>query len=171
MTVELEGLVRDIPDFPRPGVGFKDITPLLRDATALHDVVERLAADWSEVDVVCGIDARGFILGPPVAVRLGVGFIPARKGGKLPWEIEQVAYSLEYGEEHLELHADAVASGQRVLIVDDVLATGGTAEATGTLVARLGGVVVGYAFLIELGFLDGRARLRDAPVRSLICYA
>lgn len=168
---DFEKLVRDIPDHPKPGVTFKDITPLLKDGEAFAAAVAALADGWGEIDIVCGIDARGFILGPPVAVRLGVGFIPARKGGKLPWEIEQVAYSLEYGEEHLELHKDAVHEGQRVLVVDDVLATGGTAEATGTLVRRLGGVVVGYSFLIELDFLGGQAKLGGSPVRSLIHYA
>lgn len=158
-AADLAAWVRDIPDFPRPGVTFKDITPLLRDSAVLAEAVRRMSAGWSGVDLVCGIDARGFIFGGLVAATLGVGFIPARKGGKLPWEVEAVGYSLEYGEEHLELHNDAVTPGQRVLIVDDVLATGGTARATAELVERLGGEVAGFSFLIELAFLGGRLLL------------
>jgi adenine phosphoribosyltransferase len=161
--------VRDIPDFPRPGVVYKDITPLLRQPAVLAEAVRRMSEDWPDVDLVCGIDARGFIFGALVAARLGVGFVPARKGGKLPWEVEAVGYSLEYGEEHLELHLDAVAPGQRVLVVDDVLATGGTARATAELVERLGGEVAGFSFLIELVFLGGRLLLpAEARVGSAI---
>ncbi|HEV7723082.1 MAG TPA: adenine phosphoribosyltransferase [Iamia sp.] len=166
--------IRDIPDFPAPGVLFRDITPLLGDADALARAVEALATavrrDIGPVDRVLGMEARGFLLGPPVALALGVGFAPVRKPGKLPWEVESETYALEYGTDTLEAHRDAVVAGERVLVVDDVIATGGTAAATARLVDRLGAQVAGFAFLIELSFLDGRAALGDLPVTSLIRY-
>jgi len=159
--------IRDVPDFPRDGVLFKDITPLLADAPLMKRVYDQMAADWGRIDVVVGMESRGFIFGAAVADRLGAGFAPARKAGKLPHATEAVSFQLEYGEATLEMHVDALPQGARVLIVDDLLATGGTAAATLDLVNRLGGTVVGYSFLIELGFLGGRGRL-DAEVRSVL---
>lgn len=170
----LTRFVRDVPDFPEPGVLFKDITPLLADAEGFAAVVEGLAAAGRDaagataVDKVLGMEARGFILAAPVALALGVGFVPVRKAGKLPHDTHSVAYALEYGEAVLELHQDAVAPGERVLVVDDVLATGGTAKATHELVAACGATTASFAFLMELGFLDGRAVLGDVPARSLL---
>ena len=164
--------IRDIPDFPRPGVVFKDITPLLGDAKAFRFSVDALADRFADhtVDRVLGIEARGFILAAPVAYRFHAGFVPVRKAGKLPWEIERQEYALEYGTDLLEIHRDGVHPGERVLIVDDVLATGGTAAATARLVERLGGQLVGFGFLIELAFLAGRRHLHDHPVTSLVSY-
>ncbi len=169
---DLRGLIRDIPDWPQPGVTFKDITPLLNDGPAFAGVVDALASafDDSIVDRVIGVEARGFIFAAPVATRLGAGFVPVRKAGKLPWEIEHEEYVLEYGTDRLEVHRDAIAPGERVLIVDDVLATGGTAAATARLVERLGGTVVGLGFVIELAFLGGRSKLQDQRVASLLRY-
>jgi len=171
-TTWLSGMVRDIPDFPRPGVVFKDLTPLLADADAFRFAVDAIADHFSgeAIDRVLGVEARGFILAGPVAYRFGAGFVPVRKAGKLPWDIEQQQYELEYGTDMLEIHRDAVGRGQRVLIVDDVLATGGTASATVRLVERLGGEVVGLGFLIELAFLRGRAQLQGHDVVSLLEY-
>jgi adenine phosphoribosyltransferase len=168
----LAALIRDIPDFPKPGVVFKDITPLLADPDALRTVVDELADAFTgtRVDRVVGIEARGFILGAPVAYRLGAGFAPVRKAGKLPWDTEGESYELEYGTDLLEAHRDAVQPGESVLVVDDVLATGGTAAATGRLVEKLGGTVAGFAFLIELGFLAGRDRIAGHPVAALLTY-
>lgn len=172
--VDLASHIRDIPDFPEPGVLFRDITPLLGDAGALARAVEGLAEavrrDVGAVDRVLGMEARGFLLGPPVALALGVGFAPVRKPGKLPWLVESETYALEYGTDTLEAHQDAVVPGERVLVVDDVIATGGTAAATARLVDRLGAHVAGFAFLVELSFLDGRAALGATPVTSLITY-
>ena len=164
--------IRSIPDFPQPGVDFKDITPLLGDATAFGQVVEALASGYegAGIDRVCGIEARGFILAAPVAHHLKAGFVPIRKHGKLPYISEAASYTLEYSEAVLEIHADAVEPGDRVLVVDDVLATGGTAGAAAELVQRLGATVVGFAFLVELGFLGGRAKLEGHRLLSLICY-
>lgn len=164
--------IREISDFPEPGVGFKDITPLLLDASLFAEVVQRMADGFTDqgVDVVLGIESRGFIFAAPIAVRLGCGFAPARKPGKLPYETIRVDYQLEYGMDALEAHADAIRPGQRILVIDDVLATGGTAAAAIRLAQRLGGTVVGAAFLVELGFLNGRQRLGDVPVRSLVVY-
>jgi adenine phosphoribosyltransferase len=166
--------IRAIPDFPLPGVLFRDITPLLGDAEALGRAVTALAdavrRDVGPVDRVLGMEARGFLLGPPVALALGVGFAPVRKPGKLPWNVESETYALEYGTDTLEAHRDAVAAGERVLVLDDVIATGGTAAATARLVDRLGAEVAGFAFLVELSFLDGRAALGDHPVTSLVTY-
>jgi adenine phosphoribosyltransferase len=172
-AVDLRALVRDVPDFPEPGIAFKDITPLLLDPGGLDAAVEGLAA-WAcglEIDLVVAAEARGFILGGALARELGSGFVPARKPGKLPAETERAEYVLEYGIDALEVHADALAGGARVLIHDDLLATGGTARAVGELVGRLGGEVVGCAFLVELGFLPGRARLAPWDVHSLVRYA
>lgn len=169
----IDGLVRDVEDFPKPGVLFKDITPLLDDHDGFTAVVQGLAdagrdaAGSTVVDKVVGMEARGFILAAPVALALGVGFIPVRKPGKLPWRTHSVSYELEYGSETLQMHVDAVAPGDRVLLVDDVLATGGTAAAAAELVARSGGVVAGLAVLMELGFLSGRAKVPQLDVTAL----
>jgi adenine phosphoribosyltransferase len=164
--------VRDIPDFPKPGVTFKDITPLLADVDAFRFTVDAIADHFSgyDVDRVLGIEARGFIAAAPVAYRFGAGFVPVRKAGKLPWDIEREEYELEYGTDLLEIHRDAVEPGDRVLIVDDVLATGGTAAATARLVEKLGGQVVGLGVIIELAFLGGRSRLQGYDLVSLITY-
>jgi adenine phosphoribosyltransferase len=164
--------VRDVPDFPQPGIIFKDITPVLADCALFRDVIDYFAETHSsaEIDVVVGIEARGFIFGAPLALELGAAFVPFRKPGKLPYEKVRVDYSLEYGIDSLEAHRDAVAPGQRVLIVDDVLATGGTAAAATRLVQQMGGDVVGVCFLVELGFLNGRQRLAEVAVDSLLLY-
>jgi adenine phosphoribosyltransferase len=164
--------VRDIPDFPQPGVVFKDITPLLAHAEAFRFCVDAVADHFAEtqVDVVLGVEARGFIVAAPIAYRFRAGFVPVRKAGKLPWEIEREEYALEYGTDLLEIHRDAVRPGQEVLVVDDVLATGGTAAATVRLVERLGAHVVGLGFVIELGFLHGRERIEGHEALSLITY-
>jgi adenine phosphoribosyltransferase len=170
--VDLRSLIRDIPDFPRPGIGFKDITPLMADADALAESV-RLLADYArplEVDCVVAAEARGFLLGPALALALGAGFVLARKPGKLPYETVSAEYLLEYGSGQLELHSDAVASGRRILVHDDLLATGGTAAALCELVEQLGGEVVGCGFLIELAFLDGRRLLAGRDVHALLSY-
>jgi adenine phosphoribosyltransferase len=173
VIVDLAAKIRDIPDFPKRGIVFKDIMPLLADDEALHETVERLAefAEPRQPDLVLGAEARGFILGAALAYRLGCGFIPARKPGKLPWRTISAKYALEYGFDALELHADAIASGARVLVHDDLLATGGTAKAKVDLVEQLGGTVVGLAFVIELEFLRGRDKLAGYDVCSLIQYA
>jgi adenine phosphoribosyltransferase len=172
-TVDLRNFVRDIPDFPRPGILFKDITPLLLDAGALDQAVSELAALARPlaVDLVVAAEARGFILGAALARQLGAGFVPARKPGKLPSETISAEYTLEYGIDALELHADALAGGTRVLVHDDLLATGGTAAAVCELVEGLGAVVAGCAFLVELSFLGGRARLAPHEVLTVIDYA
>ncbi|MCW2759754.1 MAG: apt [Nocardioidaceae bacterium] len=169
----VDRLVRDVPDFPQPGVVFKDITPLLADPAGFAAVVAALADAGRDasgevvVDKVVGMEARGFIFAAPVALALGRGFVPVRKPGKLPWSTEAVSYELEYGAETLEMHTDAIAPGERVLLVDDVLATGGTARATADLVEAAGGVVHGLAVLMELTFLPGRAALGDVPLTAL----
>ena len=160
--------IRDIPDYPQPGVVFKDITPLLADGTAFNAVVDGLAATYGPVDKVAGIEARGFILAAPVACRLGAGFVPVRKKGKLPGPTFAEDYQLEYGTATIEVHQDAFDPADRVLVVDDVLATGGTARATAELVRRTGAKVAGIAVLIELSFLDGRTKLPDLPVTALL---
>lgn len=161
-------LVVDVPDHPRPGVVFKDITPLLADGPAFAAVVQHMAVQAPEVDLVVGMEARGFILGAPVALALGVGFVPVRKQGRLPRATLAGSYDLEYGSAVLEIHPDTVPDGARVLVIDDVLATGGTAAATVDLVERAGGVVSGLAFLIELTALQGRRRLAGHRVEALI---
>jgi adenine phosphoribosyltransferase len=172
MSETLQAKIRDVPDFPEPGIVFKDIMPLLADPATLRETVD-LLAEWIEPrkpDVILGAEARGFILGAAIAYKLGCGFVAARRPGKLPWETVSATYALEYGENSLELHADAIADGQRVLVHDDVLATGGTACAICNLAEQLGGVVVGTAFVIELAFLEGRKQLEQYDVFSLITY-
>ena len=168
----LKDHIRDIPDFPKPGVVFKDITPLLADVDAFRFAVDAIADHYAgnEVHKVLGVEARGFIIAAPVAYRFGAGFIPIRKAGKLPWDIEREEYELEYGSDLLEIHRDAVHPGENVLIVDDVLATGGTASATVRLVERLGATVLGLGFVIELAFLHGRDQIRGQDVVSLLTY-
>jgi adenine phosphoribosyltransferase len=168
----LKDHVRDIPDYPKPGVVFKDITPLLADPSAFSKAVDALAAPYESerIDKVIGIEARGFVFAAPVAYRHQAGFVPVRKPGKLPWNIEHEEYELEYGTDRLEVHHDGVKPGERVLIVDDVLATGGTACAAVNLAQRLGGEVVGLAFLIELRFLHGRTKTGNVPIHSVLEY-
>ena len=168
----LKDLIRDIPDFPKAGVVFKDITPLLADPEGFSLVIESLAArfEGQGVTKVVGIEARGFIIAAPIAHRLGAGFVPVRKVGKLPWQVEAEAYELEYGTGLLELHSDAVEIDEKVLIIDDVLATGGTAAATVRLIERLGAKVVGLGFVIELGFLNGRRQVPGRDILSLLHY-
>jgi adenine phosphoribosyltransferase len=169
---QLKALIRDVPDFPQEGIVFKDITPLLADEIAFSTVIDLIVVHFGRgsVDKVVGIEARGFILASPVAYHFGAGFVPVRKKDKLPWETEAAEYELEYGTATLEIHRDAIAPGERVLIVDDVLATGGTARATADLVERIGGKVVGIACLIELGFLEGRSKLDGYDLFTLITY-
>ncbi|HEX9312025.1 MAG TPA: adenine phosphoribosyltransferase [Actinomycetota bacterium] len=169
---ELKALIRDVPDFPQPGIVFKDITPLLADENAFSSVIDLIVVHYGRgnIDKVVGIEARGFILASPVAYHFGAGFVPVRKSGKLPWDTEREEYALEYGTATLEIHQDSVRPGERVLIVDDVLATGGTARATARLVERLGGKVVGIACLIELTFLDGRKAVEGYDFFSLMTY-
>jgi adenine phosphoribosyltransferase len=173
MTVDdLRAKVRDVPDFPQPGIVFKDLMPLIADAEAFGTSID-LLAEWSAPrtpDVILGAEARGFIFGGALAYRLGCGFVPARKPGKLPWQTIEATYDLEYGQDTLQIHADALGAGARVIVLDDVLATGGTASAKIELVHRLGGSVVGALFVIELGFLHGRDRLDPVDVHALLAY-
>ena len=171
MSVQnLAEAIRDIQDFPKPGIVFKDITPILRDADLFEEAVNLMAQPWTDTrpDAVAAIDARGFILGGAVAYKLGLGFIPIRKEGKLPWDVDTVEYDLEYGTDTVEMHSDAVKSGQSILLVDDLLATGGTAKAAVELIEKSGGSVAGVQFLIELCFLNGRDGLEKYNVNSLI---
>jgi adenine phosphoribosyltransferase len=168
LTRLVKSRVRDVPDYPQPGVVFKDITPLLADGKAFSAVVDGLAALYGPVDKVVGIEARGFILAAPVACRIGAGFVPVRKKGKLPGATFAQDYVLEYGTATLEVLTDAFQPSDRVLVIDDVLATGGTAQATVNLVRRFGAEVTGFAVLIELSFLNGRAKLPDLPVTALL---
>jgi adenine phosphoribosyltransferase len=169
---QLKARVRDVPDFPQPGIVFKDITPLLADELAFSTVIDLIVVHFGRgnVDKVVGIEARGFILASPVAYHFGAGFVPVRKKDKLPWETEAAEYQLEYGTATLEVHKDAVDAGERVLIVDDVLATGGTARAAAELVERIGGKVVGIACLIELTFLNGRDKVDGYDLFTLLEY-
>ena len=172
-AADLDRAVRTIPDFPKPGIQFKDITPILSDGALLHRAVLALAAPYEESGVtkVIGIEARGFLLGPMLAHHLGAGFVPVRKRGKLPYETVRAAYELEYGVDEVEMHVDALGPDDRVLIHDDVIATGGTAEAAQRLARETGSAVTGYAFLIELAFLDGRRRLgTEVPVHAVLTY-
>jgi adenine phosphoribosyltransferase len=171
-AIRLTRHIRDVPDFPRPGILFKDITPLLQDAESLREACELLAAPFAKarIDLVVGIESRGFIFGAPVALALGAGFSIARKQGKLPWQTRRESYQLEYGSAEIEMHSDAVRRGQRVLVIDDVIATGGTAAATARLVRALGGEVVAASFLIELAFLDGRKALDGVPVEAVLRF-
>jgi len=171
-AVDLRSKIREVPDWPTPGVGFKDISPLLADAEALEESIRGLA-DWvkdQEPDLVLGAEARGFILGAAIAREVGCGFLPARRPGKLPPETVSVNYALEYGQNSLELNPDLIARGTRVVIHDDVLATGGTVGALAGLLEELGAEVVGAAFIIELTFLNGREKLGDFPIHALITY-
>ncbi len=172
MTDDLRALIRDIPDFPKPGIVFKDITPLMADSAALAQAVRGLAEYARPLDVECVLaaEARGFLLGPALALALGAGFALARKPGKLPYKTVSAEYQLEYGLDRLELHSDAIRPGARVFVHDDLLATGGTARALCDLVERLGGVVVGCGFLVELTFLEGRERLSTHEVHALLSY-
>jgi adenine phosphoribosyltransferase len=171
-TDELKALVRDVPDFPTEGIVFKDLMPLIGNGQAFHATIDHLA-EWARPrrpDVILGAEARGFIFGGALAYELGCGFVPARKPGKLPWEKVRATYELEYGSDSLEVHADALQAGARVIVLDDVLATGGTARAKVELVEQLGGDVVGALFVIELTFLDGREKLDGTDVHALIAY-
>ena len=168
----LKSKVRSIPDFPKKGILFRDITPLLKNAKSLREIIARLARSLKgkKIGAVVGIESRGFIFGTALATKLGVGFVPIRKKGKLPWKTRQVACTLEYGQEILEIHQDAIKRGEKVVIVDDLLATGGTAVAATKLVESIGGKVAKLAFVIELGFLKGRDKLKRHDVFSLIKY-
>jgi adenine phosphoribosyltransferase len=171
-AVWLKSLIRDVPGFPKEGIVFRDITTLIRNKKAFATMTEAIAGRYKDerIDLVASVDARGFIIGSSVAYKLGAGLVPLRKPGKLPYETLYSEYELEYGTSKIEIHTDAIEKGQRVLVVDDLLATGGTAEATCNLVTRLGGELVGVAFLIELTYLRGRERLKGLPVFSLIKY-
>jgi adenine phosphoribosyltransferase len=172
LRAQVDARLRDIPDFPKPGVVFKDMTPVLADPQLLGRVVDEMAFPFvgQRISRVVGVEARGFLLGAPIALKLQAGLVPARKPGKLPWRTRTERYALEYGEDALQLHEDAVAPGDRVLIVDDLLATGGTADAAARLVRQLGGEVVGFSFLISLDFLPGRERLGRDKVHALLSY-
>jgi adenine phosphoribosyltransferase len=166
--LELKSLIREVPDFPKPGINFYDITTLLKDSRGLGAVIDALRQNYlgQHIDLVLGIEARGFIFAPAVAYALGAGFVPVRKPGKLPAAVETVEYTLEYGTDRLQIHQDAIQPGQKVLIVDDVLATGGTAAAVASLVKRMGGELVGMAFVLELDFLQGRQKLGEDADRA-----
>jgi adenine phosphoribosyltransferase len=168
----LKQLIREVPDFPKPGITFFDITTLLRDKTGFRETIEALKDQYvgQPIDVVAGIEARGYFFAPAVALALNAGFIPIRKPGKLPWQKRGVDYALEYGMDRLEVHADAVEPGQNVLIIDDVLATGGTASAVGRLIEEIGGRVAGFGFVIELTFLSGRNKLNSYELFSVLKY-
>ncbi|HEY4002638.1 MAG TPA: adenine phosphoribosyltransferase [Candidatus Xenobia bacterium] len=173
MTEEqLKKIVRDVPDFPRPGILFKDITPLLAHPAAFETCIDALAEKYQDANLsaIAAVEARGYLVGAPLAYKMGVSLVPVRKPGKLPYETISQKYELEYGSNTLEIHKDAVKAGQRVLVVDDLIATGGSARATGDLLSRLGAHVVGYAFLIELTFLNGRDTLQGFDVFSLMRY-
>jgi len=168
----VDSYIRDVPDFPKPGILFKDITPLLQSPEGLQKSIDLLAelVDPSSYDIICGIESRGFIFGTPLAAKLNKGFIPIRKPGKLPWKTASESYELEYGTDTIEIHTDATDKGGRVLMVDDLLATGGTMEAACKLVRRIGGEPIACCFVIELSFLSGRDRLGDTPCHSLVQY-
>ncbi len=167
--MDLAKLLRDVPDFPKPGILFKDITPLLASPPAMREAIARLARfDFGKVDKVAAIESRGFLFGVPLALQLGIGFVPVRKPGKLPWKTNRVEYVLEYGSDAVEIHQDAVHKGERVLLVDDLLATGGTMGAACKLIEECGGTVAGCAFVVELCFLLGRQRLGARQVEALI---
>lgn len=170
--MDLRSLIREVPDFPKPGVSFKDVTTLLNDGKALRYAVERMADEFRDErpERIVGVESRGFVLGAPLAYELGIGFVLVRKAGKLPAETIGVTYELEYGHDRLEMHADAIEPGQRVLVVDDLLATGGTMQATAQLVNELQGDILGFSFLIELGYLNGRDKLGDYRAFSLVRY-
>jgi adenine phosphoribosyltransferase len=169
---DLRRYIRDLPDYPVKGVIFRDLTPLFKDEKAFRLAVDRLAGFYrkEKVDMVAAVEARGFIVGAPLALKLGVGFVPLRKPGKLPWKKRKVTYRLEYADESIEIHEDALKKGQRVLLVDDLLATGGTAAAAAKLIEELGAKVMGMAFIVELKYLGGRNKLKGYDVRSLLVY-
>jgi len=173
LTSDLKKTIREVPDFPKPGINFYDISTLFRDAKAFRAAVDRMLERYrgEAVDALVGIEARGFVLASVLAYELGLGLVLARKEGKLPGETAGETYSLEYGEARIEIHTDAVGAGQRFVVIDDLLATGGTAGATGRLIERLGGEVLGYGFLVELGFLGGRKQLESDGVFSLLQYS
>ncbi len=168
----IQELIRDVPDFPKKGIVFKDITPLLQSAAGLKQTIAELArgTDPRSFELICAIESRGFIFGSALALSLGKGFVPIRKPGKLPWRTTSEGYQLEYGTDRIEIHEDAVKPGQAVLLVDDVLATGGTMQAAVKLVRKLGGTVAGCSFVIELTFLEGRKRLEGVPIHSILRY-
>jgi adenine phosphoribosyltransferase len=170
--MDLKSLIRDIPDFPKPGIMFRDITTLLQDHQGLSYVIDHFSNDFAdqEIDYIVAIESRGFILGAPLAYHLNAGFVPVRKPGKLPAEVHSVDYQLEYGTDSLEIHKDAIKPGSRVLVVDDVIATGGTAAATSELLSKFGCDLLGFAFIIELTALAGREKLPDVPVYSIVKY-
>ena len=170
---ELKSKLRTIPDWPKKGVNFVDITTLLKDAKAFKAVIDTFTDYFSrkKIEAVVGIEARGLMLGSPVAYNLGIGFVPARKKGKLPAEKFTMEYTLEYGSEYIEMHTDGILKGQKVAIIDDLLATGGTAEATARLVEKLGGIVSGYSFLVELDFLHGREKIKNYDILSLVHFS
>jgi adenine phosphoribosyltransferase len=169
---DIERAIRNVPDFPKPGIQFKDITPVLADARLFAASIDLLTQGFKpgSVDAIVGIDARGFIFAAAAALKLQAGFIPVRKKGKLPYQTHEQSYDLEYGQSTIAIHIDALKPGSRVLLIDDLLATGGTAAAAAALVKRLGGEILEISFLIELGFLGGRKKLQDYPVRSLVVY-
>jgi len=168
----LKELVRDVPDFPKEGIVFKDITPLLQNPSSMKEIVDKICGHYAnqKIDVIVGAEARGFLFGPAVAINLNAGFVPVRKPGKLPYETASKTYELEYGTDTLEIHKDAVKAGDNVLMLDDLLATGGTMAASCELVESLGGKIVGCAFIIELGFLNGKEKLSNYDIFSLIQY-
>ena len=168
-----KSIIREVPDFPKPGILFYDITPLLKDPTCFRNIIDELTVKYEAANIskIVGIESRGFILGSPLSYRLNAGFVPVRKPGKLPADVYEVKYNLEYGSNSLAIHRDAINPGERVLIVDDLLATGGTADATVRLIRQLGGEIVEVAFLVELVFLAGREKLDGYPIHSLITYS
>jgi adenine phosphoribosyltransferase len=170
--MDIKSLIRDIPDFPKPGIIYRDITTLLRSSEGLSYVIDHFSTEFSEykIDYVIGIESRGFIFGAPIAYKLGAGFVPVRKQGKLPAKIHSIEYDLEYGSDTLEIHQDAIQPESRILIVDDLIATGGTAAATAELINKLGCELIGFAFIVELLSLDGRSKLPDAPILSMVTY-
>jgi adenine phosphoribosyltransferase len=171
-AADLKSIIRTVPDFPKAGINFYDITPILKDGRALAYTIDTMADHFSNmnIDVVVSMEARGFLFGPAIAYKIGAGFAPVRKLGKLPWDTHQQEYALEYGTDTIEMHRDAIQSGQRVLIVDDVLATGGTAKAVAALIEKMNGKIIGAAFVIELLALKGRKNLGSVPVYSLLQY-
>lgn len=171
-SLNLADYIRDIPDFPQPGIMFKDISPLLKAPEAFRAAIDRMVAHYGtlDIDYIVGIESRGFLVGAPLAYHMKKGFIPIRKPGKLPYKTERIDYTLEYGSGALEIHADALAQGHRILIVDDLLATGGTVAATRALIERLGGHAVAAGFIVELAFLHGRDRLKDLDIHALLTY-